>query len=113
MYNIGEIFRLDEDYKNKAQFCNANNLIIVELEPDEQGRLFQIQEPPQPTKIELIENEIYDLKCQLKKWKEDVEQVELFGMERADYEDKKTKCAEIIVKLRELEKELKEMQNAD
>lgn len=44
------------------------------------------------------------LKQELAKWKEDVEQVELFGMERADYEQKKARCAEIILELRELEK---------
>ena len=40
----------------------------------------------------------------LQKYKEDVEQVELFGMERADYEEKKQQCANMIVRLRELER---------
>lgn len=47
---------------------------------------------------------IYLLKEQLKKFKEDVEQVELFGMERSDYQEKKTICANIILELRELER---------
>ena len=55
-----------------------------------------------------IINEIYALKRELEKCKEDVEQVELFGMERTDYATKKARCIEIILRLRELEKELKE-----
>ena len=61
------------------------------------------------SKINTIENRILILKRELEKYKEDVEQVELFGMERADYEEKKTKCAEIILELRVLEKQLKEL----
>lgn len=48
------------------------------------------------------------LKRQLVRYKEDVEQVELFGMERSDYEEKKKMCTDIILELRELEKTLKE-----
>lgn len=56
------------------------------------------------TEKELARIEIGKLKQELEKWKEDVEQVELFGMERTDYEQKKTRCAEIIIQLRKLEK---------
>ncbi len=55
-----------------------------------------------------IQNKIRNLKRELEKCKEDVEQVELFGMERTDYDTKKTRCVEIILELRELEKEYKE-----
>ena len=48
------------------------------------------------------------LKQQLQKYKEDVEQVELFEMERADYEEKKQACVDIIEELRELEAQLKD-----
>lgn len=47
---------------------------------------------------------ILDLKQKLAKYKEDVEQVELFDMERSDYEQKKQMCANIILELRQLEK---------
>lgn len=50
-----------------------------------------------------IFQEIAALKAEIEKAKEDVEQVELFGMERADYEVKKARCAEIVLRLRELE----------
>lgn len=48
-----------------------------------------------------------ELKQKLQKFKEDVEQVELFGMERADYEEKKAQCVQIIEELRALENQLK------
>ena len=54
-------------------------------------------------KIYELSYKIGKLKQQLKKYKEDVEQVELFGMERADYEEKKTQCVAIIEELRVLE----------
>ena len=43
-YNIGDVFYNDEDYINKAEFCNEHGLVIVPLEPDENGDRFQIQE---------------------------------------------------------------------
>lgn len=52
--------------------------------------------------------QISQLKGKLQKFKEDVEQVELFGMERADYEEKKAQCVSIIQQLRQLEAQIKE-----
>ena len=49
---------------------------------------------------------IIELKEQLKKYKEDVEQVELFGMQRDDYEQKKEMCKNIVLELRQLEAQL-------
>lgn len=54
-YNIGDIFRLDEDYSNKAQWCNENGLMIMEIEPKNGERRFQIQEVPPPTEEEILE----------------------------------------------------------
>lgn len=48
----------------------------------------------------------------LQKYKEDVEQVELFGMGREDYEQKKELCRQIVLQLRELEAQLRESNNA-
>lgn len=50
-----------------------------------------------------INDEICELKQEIIKIKEDVEQVELFGMDRDDYQDKKERCVEIIQRLRLLE----------
>lgn len=58
-------------------------------------------------RTKIIDIKIYLLKQTLAKYKEDVEQVELFGMERTDYEEKKKLCADMILELRELEKQLK------
>lgn len=44
MYKINDIFYEDEEYSLRAEFCNQNNLVIVEIEPDENGRRFQIVE---------------------------------------------------------------------
>lgn len=46
-------------------------------------------------------------KALLVKYREDVEQVDLFGMERADYAEKKAACKTLVEELRELEKELR------
>lgn len=51
------------------------------------------------------------LKQQLQKYKEDVEQVELFRMERSDYETKIEYCKNIILELRSLENQLKQLEN--
>lgn len=102
---LGEKFYIDE-YNKAFEYVDENNYTIKEIEPDEKGRRFQIVEVPKPTEKDLILQQIQALKQELVKWKEDVEQVELFGMERADYEQKKTRCAEIILELRELEKTL-------
>lgn len=55
-----------------------------------------------------ISAKVNKLKIELNKYKEDVEQVELFDMERADYEQKKAQCVSIIQELRELEAQIKE-----
>lgn len=55
-----------------------------------------------------IRLQIAELKSQLIKYKEDVEQVDLFGMQRADYEEKKQLCANLVLQLRDLEREVKQ-----
>ena len=55
---------------------------------------------------EQIMLEIGFLKREILKIKEDVEQVELLGMQRDDYEQKKARCVEIIERLRVLERQI-------
>lgn len=62
--------------------------------------------------LQEIGSRINELKHQILKYKEDVEQVELFGMQRDDYEEKKEMCKNIILELRELEAQLKEEPDA-
>ena len=51
-----------------------------------------------------IQAQIAEKKALLLKYREDVEQVDLFGMEREDYEEKKTACRTLVEELRTLEK---------
>lgn len=60
-YEVGLKFRLDDDYTNKARWCNAHDCFIEEIEPDAQGRVFQICQPPQPTQTELAQRELNTL----------------------------------------------------
>lgn len=62
MYNLGEIFYLDKEYSARAKFCNENGYVIQEIEPDEKGRRFQIQEIPKPTAKDLAMIEINSIK---------------------------------------------------
>lgn len=101
---LGTIFR-ENEYNNAINYISQfDNLTIQEIEQDTFGRRFQIVEIPAPTAVEIALIQIGEKKAFLEKYKEDVEQVELFGMERADYEEKKKICAELILELRELEK---------
>lgn len=53
-YNVGDIFTLDEEYTERANFCNENGYYIEEIEPLEDGtRQFTIKEPTKPTLEEL------------------------------------------------------------
>lgn len=104
MHQLYQILRDENNLWDAAQFCNENGYLLTEIEPDEEGRRFQIVEMPPISEAELRSVQIGELKDLLHKYKEDVEQVELFGMERADYTEKKLKCAELIREIRELER---------
>ena len=71
----------------------------------------ELTKPKEPTaaqkaRIELSKT-IREKKALLNKYREDVEQVDLFGMERADYAEKKELCKQLVYELRELEASLK------
>lgn len=51
-------------------------------------------------------NQINAKKAMLTKYREDVEQVDLFSMTRVDYDEKKKLCKQLVEELRELEKKL-------
>lgn len=66
MYKVGDIFYEDSEYSARAQFCNEHGLVIVEIEPDSDGkRRFQIQEIPAPSEAEKAKYEIAELKRKL------------------------------------------------
>ena len=60
----------------------------------------------QKAKMELAKT-IREKKALLNKYREDVEQVDLFGMVRDDYVEKKELCKQLVYELRELEASLK------
>lgn len=61
-YEVGLIFVDDEDYSNKAEWCNNNGCYIEEIEPKEDGtRQFQIKKPKEPTLEELREQKLKEL----------------------------------------------------
>lgn len=47
-YKIGDIVGMDE-YTDAALWCRSNNATMKEIEPDENGRRFEIIEIPVPT----------------------------------------------------------------
>ena len=52
-YEINQIFTDDDDYTNKANWCNENGCYIAEIEPSEDGaRQFQIRTLPIKTLAE-------------------------------------------------------------
>lgn len=64
MYKVNDIFYFDEEYLERAEFCNeSGNLTIKEIEPDENGRRFQI--------VEIVQgvNEIFSMELrELEQW---------------------------------------------
>ena len=63
-YEIGLIFVDDEDYSNKAKWCNENGYYIDEIEPLEDGtRQFQIKAPQhqEPTQEEIVQSRIAEI----------------------------------------------------
>ena len=62
-YEINQIFTDDEDYTNKANWCNENGCYIAEIEPLEDGtRQFQIHTPPIKTLAEVQTEKHAELK---------------------------------------------------
>lgn len=74
-----------------------NGEVVSKLDTDKVARI------KRETLLDLIAKK----KALLVKYREDVEQVDLFGMERADYAEKKVACKTLVEELRELEKELR------
>ena len=88
------------NFKTKTAIDN-----LVEISEEEYKTLTK---PKQPTaeQIALQEKQklIAEKKALLNKYREDIEQVDLFDMERSDYEEKKAMCRQLVLELRELEK---------
>ena len=101
-------------YKDsKGNTCSLKSECIREgytqITEEEYNSILQsrIYEPTaeQKAKMELAKT-IREKKALLNKYREDVEQVDLFGMVRDDYAEKKELCKQLVYELRELEKSL-------
>lgn len=45
-FKLNDIFTSDDNYADRAKFCNENGYIIKEIEPQNEVRQFQIVEAP-------------------------------------------------------------------
>ena len=117
---IEEQRKIAEALKNKRYFYKKGNSYLNLKSPITEEGYEEITEeefkaltkPPvftlteeQKAKIEKRKL-IKEKKALLNKYREDVEQVDLFGMERADYEEKKIACRTLVEELRVLERQL-------
>ena len=89
----------------KSPITDDENYIQITEEEFNELSKPKIHEPTeeQKAKMELAKT-IQEKKALLNKYREDVEQVDLFGMVRDDYEEKKELCKQLVYELRELEK---------
>ena len=100
-------------YKKGNSYCNLKSPITEEgYEEITEEEFKTLTKPPvftlteeQKAKIKK-KKLIKEKKALLNKYREDVEQVDLFGMERADYEEKKIACRTLVEELRVLERQL-------
>lgn len=109
--------KIAEALKNKRYFYKKGNSFLNLKSPiTEEGyeeitkeEFKTLTKPPVFTLTEEQQAEIekrkliVEKKALLNKYREDVEQVDLFGMERADYEEKKLACKTLVEELRVLE----------
>ena len=104
MYKIGDIFYADEEYSARARFCNDNNLMIVEIEQDEEGkRRFQIKAVQEPSAKEKAEWEISDLKRALTETDYKAIKYAEGEITYAEYEPTKRQRAQWRARINELE----------
>lgn len=98
--------------KDNTGFLNLKSALIDENYIQITKKEFEeLTKPKEPTAEEKAAQEklkvIAEKKVLLNKYREDVEQVSLFGMKRDDYEEKKLLCKTLVEELRVLEREVK------
>ena len=88
----------------KSALIDENYIQITKEEFEELTKP-KVYEPTEEEKeAQAKQKLIAEKKALLNKYREDVEQVDLFGMERADYAEKKLTCKTLVEELRVLEK---------
>ena len=89
----------------KSPLVDENYIQITKEEFEELTKP-KVYEPTEEQKaLQAKQKLIAEKKALLNKYREDVEQVDLFGMEREDYAEKKLACKTLVEELRVLEKE--------
>lgn len=96
-------YKCGNNYLNlKSPINNPDYTEITEQEFNEANKPKTLTE--KEISLKNKQSLIIEKRALLTKYKYDVEQVDLFGMERADYEEKKNLCKQLVLELRELEK---------
>ena len=99
-------------YKSKEgnSFLNLKSALVdenyIQISKEEFEELTKpkVYEPTEEQKaLQAKQKLIAEKKALLNKYREDVEQVDLFGMEREDYAEKKLACKTLVEELRVLE----------
>lgn len=114
MYSINQIFINDDDYTNKANWCNENGCYIEEIEPLENGtRQFQIKQIPQKTEDEKLIEQYQSEIIELKKYLSDTDYKAIKFAEgelsESDYQEVKSQRHDARVRINELESLIEEL----
>ena len=114
-YEIGLIFADDEDYTNKANWCNENGYYIEEIEPLEDGtRQFQIKQIPQKTEDKKLIGQYQSEIVELKKYLFDTDYKAIKFAEgeitESDYQEVKSQRHDARVRINELESLIEELE---
>lgn len=114
MYSINQIFTYDDDYANKAKWCNENGCYIEEIEPKEDGtRQFQIKQIPQKSEdeklIEQYQSEIIELKQYLSETDYKAIKYAEGELSDTDYQEVKLQRHNARVRINELESLIAEL----
>ena len=117
-YEIGLIFVDDEDYTNKANWCNENNCYIEEIEPKEDGtRQFQIKQIPQKSEDEKVIEQYQAEIIELKKYLSDTDYKAIKFAEgelsESDYQEVKSQRHDARVRINELESLIEELEKGN
>ena len=107
-YEIGLIFADDNDYSNKAKWCNENGCYIDEIEPKEDGsRQFQIKQIPKKTESMILIEQYQAEIVELKKYLSDTDYKAIKFAEgeitESDYQEVKSQRHDARVRINELE----------
>ena len=117
-YEIGLIFVDDEDYTNKANWCNENGYYIDEIEPLEDGtRQFQIKQIPQKTEDEKLIEQYQSEIVELKKYLSDTDYKAIKFAEgeitESDYQEVKSQRHNARTRINELESLIEELEKGN